>query len=99
MALSKAHQGFKECKIQENFISLKSKIHSVVARSDVEAEDRTVTLITCELIWLKQLLNELQFEETTQMALIYLNQARLHIASNQIFHEKSNCIEIDCPLS
>jgi len=55
-----------------------------------------MTLAACELIWLKQLLKELQFGEVTKMILIYDNQATLHISSNSIFHERIKHIEIDC---
>jgi len=51
---------------------------------------------TCELIWLKQILKELQFGEVTKMTLIYDNQVALHINSNPVFHEKTKHIEIDC---
>ena len=36
----------------------------VVARSSVEDEYRAMTLATCELIWLKQLLKELEFGDS-----------------------------------
>ena len=39
-----------------NIISWKSKKQDVVARSSVEAEYRAMTLATCELLWLKNLL-------------------------------------------
>ena len=42
--------------IRGNLISWKSKKHDVVARYSVEIEYRVMTLATCELIWLKQLL-------------------------------------------
>jgi len=50
----------------------------------------------CELVWLKQLLRELQFGDVTQMILVYDNQVALHISSNPVFHERTKHIEIDC---
>ena len=44
-----------------NLTSWKSKKQDVVARSSAEAECRAMTLATCELIWLRQLLQELRF--------------------------------------
>ena len=44
-----------------NLISWKSKKQDVVARSSAEAEYRAMVLATCELIWLKHLLQELIF--------------------------------------
>ena len=55
-----------------------------------------MAMATCELIWLKQLLKELQIEEARPMTLICDNQVTLHIASNPVFHERTKHIEIDC---
>ncbi|GAA0152219.1 hypothetical protein LIER_37448 [Lithospermum erythrorhizon] len=51
---------------------------------------------TCELVWLKQLLGELSFQQSTPMDLFCDNQVVVHIASNPIFHERIKHIEVDC---
>ena len=68
----------------------------MVARSNAEAEYRAMVLATCELIWLKHLLQELRFEKNEQMKLICDNQVALHISSNTVFHERTKHIEVYC---
>ena len=60
--------------IRCNLISWKSKKQDVVVRSSVETEYRAMTLATCELIWLKHLLQEPRFGKDEQMKLICDNQ-------------------------
>ena len=79
-----------------NPISWKSKKQDVVARSNVEAEYRAMTLATCELIWLRHFLQELRYAKDEQTKLICHNQAALHIAFNSVFHERTKHIEVDC---
>ena len=79
-----------------NIISWKSKKQTVVARSSVEAKYWSMAMVTCELMWIKQFLQELKFCEVVQMKLFCDNQAALHIASNPVFHERAKHIEIDC---
>ena len=55
-----------------------------------------MALATCELIWLKQLFQELKFGKDEQMMLVCDNQAALRIASNPVFHEMTKHIEVDC---
>ena len=64
--------------------------------SSAEAEYQAMVLATCELILLKQLLQELRFGKDGQMTLACDNQAALHIASNPVFHEMTKHIEVDC---
>ena len=56
--------------IDGNLISWKSKKQVVVAKSSVEAEYRAMALATCELIWLKHLIQELRFGKDEQMKFI-----------------------------
>ena len=67
-----------------NLLSRKSKKQSVVDQSGVEVEYRSMALTTCEVVWIKQLLQELKLcgnEKTT---------------SNPMFHERTKRKEIDC---
>lgn len=66
----------------------------MLARSSVEVEYRSVAKATIELVWLKQLLEELGFPITTPMCLWCDNEAAIHIATNPIFHERTKHIEI-----
>ncbi|WVZ05061.1 hypothetical protein V8G54_018407 [Vigna mungo] len=79
-----------------NLVSWKSKKQSVFARSSAKAEYRSMALTTCELVWIKQLLQELKFCENEKMKLYCDNQATLHIASNLVFHERTKHKETNC---
>ncbi|RDY01363.1 Copia protein, partial [Mucuna pruriens] len=79
-----------------NVVSWKSKKQNIVACSSAEAEYQAMALATCELIWLKQLIQKLKFADVQPMKLYCDNQAAIHIASNPVFHERTKHIEIDC---
>ncbi|RDX96421.1 hypothetical protein CR513_20926, partial [Mucuna pruriens] len=69
---------------------------NTVARSNAETEYQAMASATCELIWVKQLIQELKFADVQPMKLYCDNQATLHIAFNPVFHERTKHIEIDC---
>jgi len=54
-----------------------------------------MTYFTCDLIWVKQILEELGFYEVKQMKMYYDNQVVLHIILNLMFHKKTKHITID----
>ena len=81
--------------IEGNLLYWKSKKQDVMARFSAEAEYQAMAWVTCELIWLIQLLQELRFGKDGQMTFVCDNQAGLHIASNLVFHEMTKHIEVN----
>jgi hypothetical protein len=68
----------------------------VVARLSAESEYRAMTLTASELIWTKQLLEDMKITCNEPMQMYSDNQAVMHIASNSVFHERTKHIEVDC---
>ena len=81
-----------------NLISWKSKKQDVMTKSSVVAEYRAMAQMTCELIWVKQILEKIGFANTYPMTLQCDNEAATHIESNPIYHERMKHIEVDCHL-
>ena len=78
-----------------NLIFWKSKKQIVIARSSAELEYHAMANTSCELVWTKYLLNELGVVHDGLMRLHCDNQAAMHIAKNQVFHEQTKHIEVD----
>ena len=51
-----------------------------------------------EVIWIRQLLNEIGHKISMPAKLWCNNQVAIHIASNPVFHERTKSIQIDCYL-
>ncbi|KAK3032090.1 hypothetical protein RJ639_036304 [Escallonia herrerae] len=77
-------------------VSWRAKKQTVVSRSSAEAEYRAMATITSEIIWLKQLLQDLEVSCITPVSLFCDNRVAIHIAANPVFHERTKHIEIDC---
>jgi hypothetical protein len=67
-----------------------------VARSSIEAEYHDMAHTTCELTWLRTILQEFGLLVQGPTPLYYDNQAAIHIASNPVFHERTKHIKVDC---
>ena len=55
-----------------------------------------MTQSLCEIVWIHQLLSEIDFSIIVPTKLWCDNQVALHIASNPVFHERTKHIEVDC---
>uniref|UniRef100_A0A2N9HNQ0 Reverse transcriptase Ty1/copia-type domain-containing protein n=1 Tax=Fagus sylvatica TaxID=28930 RepID=A0A2N9HNQ0_FAGSY len=80
----------------DSLISWRSKKQSVVAHSSTEAEYRALADTTAELLWLRWLLQDLGIDCSTAIPIHCDNRSAIQIAHNDIFHERTKHIEIDC---
>ena len=67
-----------------------------MARFSTEAEYCALTDITSELLWLRWFLKDLGVSTSSATPLYCDNQSVIHIAHNDVFHERTKHIEIDC---
>ncbi|XP_017982421.1 PREDICTED: uncharacterized mitochondrial protein AtMg00810-like [Theobroma cacao] len=72
--------------LENSMVSWKAKKQSVVARSSVEAEYRSMATTSCEIIWLKSLLAEFGICQTNAIKLYCDNQFAIYISKNPMFH-------------
>jgi hypothetical protein len=79
-----------------NLVSWRSKKQPIVSRSTAKAEYRAMSVSLCELLWLKNLLSELNLSTNSTMKLWYDNQSAINIANNPIQHDQTKHVEIDC---
>ncbi|KAJ7954402.1 Retrovirus-related Pol polyprotein from transposon TNT 1-94 [Quillaja saponaria] len=78
-----------------NLVSWRSKKQTVVSRSSAEAEYRAMAHGTCELLWLKKLMEELRLSWEKPLLLYCDNTAAINIAHNPVQHDRTKHIEID----
>ncbi|EOX94507.1 Uncharacterized protein TCM_004115 [Theobroma cacao] len=55
-----------------------------------------MAVATTELVWLRNVLNNLSFSIIEPIPIFYDNKSTIHIASNLIYHERIKHIELDC---
>nr|CAN80475.1 hypothetical protein VITISV_027529 [Vitis vinifera] len=79
-----------------SLISWRSKKKTFVARSSTEAEYHALADTTSELLWLRWLLKDLGVSTSSATPFYCDNQSVIHIAHNDVFHERTKHIDIDC---
>ena len=67
-----------------------------MAHPNTEAEYRSLADTTSELLWLQWLLQDLGVSTSFATSLYCDNQSVIHITHNDVFHERTKHIEIDC---
>jgi hypothetical protein len=81
-----------------SLISWRSKKQFVMAHSSTEAEYRALADTTSELLWLRWLLQDLGVSTYSATPIYCDNRSAIQIARNDVFHERTKHIEIDCHL-
>jgi hypothetical protein len=78
-----------------NLVSWRSKKHSVVSRSTTEAEYRAMALMVCNMLWVKNLLSELNILRKCPLKLWCDNKSAINIAHNPVQNDRTKHVEID----
>ena len=79
----------------EVLVSRKSKKQAMIARSSAEAEYHAMAIVTSELVWLINLLQDFGIS-ISSVKLLCDSMAAMHITSNPFLHERTKHIDIDC---
>ena len=75
--------------VEGNLVTWKSKKQKVVALSSAEAEFRGILKGITEILWLRKLLDELDFSQTKPCKLYYDNEATIRISENPVQHYRT----------
>ena len=80
----------------DSLVSWRSKKQSLTSRSSTEAEYRALADTTSEILWIRWLLDDLGITQSSPTDLYCDNRSAIQIAHNDVFHERTKHIEIDC---
>ena len=76
-------------------VTWQSKKHEVVARSSAEAEYRGMTKVICELLWIRNIMQDLHIKQINPMKLYCDNKVACNIAHNLVQHDRTKRVEVD----
>ena len=66
-----------------------------VALSSAETEFRDMAKGLCELLWLRELVEEIGYSSRPTMRLFCENRASIQIAQNSVQHDRTKHVKID----
>lgn len=78
-----------------NLVTWRSKKQGVVARSNVEAEYSGMAKGVCELLWIRNLMQDLHIESASPMRLYCDLKVACDIARNPIQHDQTKHVKVD----
>ncbi|GJU03994.1 ribonuclease H-like domain-containing protein, partial [Tanacetum coccineum] len=79
----------------KTLVSWKSKKQDTVSKSSSEAEYRSMSFASCEVVWLGNLLHSIGIKNLFPVELYYDNSSAIQIAANPVFHERTKHFELD----
>lgn len=77
-------------------LSWRCKKQKTISTSSAEAEYRALSSTTKELVWITALLHDFGLHYELPISLSCDNHAAIHITKNQVFHERTKHLDIDC---
>ncbi|CAH9088921.1 unnamed protein product [Cuscuta epithymum] len=78
-----------------NIISWKSALQKSVSRSSTEAEYRAIANATAEVLWIQNILTELQVTCSTPPKLFTDNLSATYVCRNPVFHSRMKHLSLD----
>ena len=82
-----------------SLVSWCCKKQDVVSHSSTKVEYYALVDTTCELVWLQWLLVDMDAPQLAATPLYCDNHSAIYIAHNDVFHERTKDIEIDCHIT
>ncbi|PKU79621.1 Retrovirus-related Pol polyprotein from transposon TNT 1-94 [Dendrobium catenatum] len=78
-----------------NLVSWSVKKQTTVARSSTEAEYRSLSSATSDILWIRRLAEDLGIQQSSPTVIHCDNTSTIALANNPVFHARTKHIEID----
>ncbi|GJY48457.1 putative RNA-directed DNA polymerase [Tanacetum coccineum] len=79
----------------KTLVSWKSKKQATISKSSSEAEYRSMSSASCEVVWLGNMLHSIGLKGLYPVELCCDNSSAIQIAANPVFHERTKHFELD----